>query len=96
MNPKDSSNRIEKMGRIHKMGVSYDTRTVLGAKKESFRLLMKRHFFASHDEGKEVFVDMVALIKQSEYELTKEEYIAFREHTSRVLIRIGNEYVWEF
>ena len=84
------------MVRIHKMIVSYDTQTALGAKKESFRLLVEKHFFASHDEGKEVFRDMVALIKQSEYELTKDEYIAFREHTSRVLTRIGDNVEWEF
>ena len=84
------------MVNTHKMIVSYDTQTALGAKKESFRLLTKRHFFASHDEGQKVFIDMVALIKQSEHELTKEEYIAFRGHTSRVINRIGNEGVWEF
>ena len=78
------------------MIVSYDTTTALGAKKESFRLLMKRHFFASHDMSQNVFIDMVALIKQSEHELTKDEYIAFREHTYRVLTRIGDEGVWEF
>ena len=84
------------MVRIHKITVSYDTQTALGAKKESFRLLVEKHFFASHDEGQKVFLGMVALIKQSPKDLTGNEYIAFREHTSRVLTHIGNKGVWEF